>query len=122
MGFIHKGKQHHCPGQSKPVDGYPGNCRQIGGYCTAHMRLCRVHRNFAFMKSKTCTLCEKAARIADEEKKKKKNGDGKGDGNGDGGGAGGGGKSGGGPAKQRRQSGGKHKFGKRPRKSDETAA
>ncbi|KAF8861479.1 hypothetical protein BDZ45DRAFT_257530 [Acephala macrosclerotiorum] len=109
MGFVNRGTQHHCPGENKPVDGYPGNCRYTGGYCATHQRLCSKHQFFAYMKSKTCALCDKAAKI-DAAKKKK---DGSGDGNG--GGASGGDNST--SAKKRRKSSGgrdKGKFGKRP--------
>lgn len=56
---------HHCPGLSGPVDGYPGNCRWSNfgvRHCETHMNFCMSHR-LAYMKSKTCVACDKSVEI-----------------------------------------------------------
>jgi hypothetical protein len=52
---------HHCPGASGPVDGFPGNCRwvKVGvHHCETHMNTCLLHR-VAYMKSKHCVACDR---------------------------------------------------------------
>jgi hypothetical protein len=60
MGFLQKGKQHHCPGQFGKVDGVPGNCRQHEkyNYCTTHQMVCPVHKDWHHMKNDICAKCE----------------------------------------------------------------
>lgn len=59
MGYLDRTRVHHCPGEMGKVDGFPGNCsKKKNRHCETHQELCPRHPNWAYMKSKSCEICE----------------------------------------------------------------
>ncbi|KAE9362818.1 hypothetical protein N431DRAFT_450272 [Stipitochalara longipes BDJ] len=60
MPHINRGTQHHCPGQFRTVDGYPGACRKgKEGFCLTHNKSCPLHPYWFYTMNLGCIICLK---------------------------------------------------------------